>query len=447
MHVDGAETQAQQYQQRGHVLLIAGDRATHRRRPRITPSANLAALTTVPTPVLLGSSAPTDVVHLDGVHDPNSVLLRLRAAVAASGPVLLYLSGRLTADRRRGELHLALTGTTAGAVRYTALPWSWLRTELRPRPSGTTVVFVDLAADRHAWAQLQERPGALDEDLPLCGVVLPPGLSGADGVSPYTRHLVELLHRQPARPGNARLHAEAAAAAGLPPGTLVIPRSGQLTAASEPAGPRTDIQRLLAQVRQRQVSPPSAHQRPDGPPRPARDDRPGTAPAPAAPATRTAPSAQLPAVPQQSPAPEADPRPVIWEAAQAGRHNEAAAMAAAWEQHAMRRYGPNSAEATHWAEIRADLARIAENYPLATRLWIAATRSRIALQAPDAPEVLAAAQGAHYCWQHVTDPDTARELGPDLIALLRQLPALDPRHVPVAQRRLDSLNSRAPAAG
>ncbi len=122
-------------------------------------------------------------------------------------------------------------------------------------------------------------------------------------------------------------------------------------------------------------------------------------------------------------------------------------MAAAWEQHAMRRHGPNSAEATHWAEIRADLARIAENYPLATRLWIAAARSRLALQTHDAPEVLAAAQGAHYCWHHVTDQGTARELGPELLALLRQLPALDPRHVPVAQRRLNSLNSRTSAAG
>ncbi|WP_031510375.1 hypothetical protein [Streptomyces megasporus] len=442
MHVKGAETQAQQYRRRGHVLLIAGDRATHRRRPQITPSANLAALATVPTPVLLGSDLPTDLVHLDGVHDPNSVLLRLRAAVAASGPVLLYLSGRLTADRRRHELHLALTGTTTGAVRYTALPWSWLRNELRPRPSGTTAVFVDLAADKHAWAQLQDRPDALGEHLPVCGVVLPPGLAGTEGVSPYTRHLVEQLHRQPARPGNAHLHATTVAVAGLPPGTLVLPRTGQLTITPEAVASGTGDRDHATPAGQPQALRQPVPPRPEAAPRPVTEagasggtDRPPTS------------TTSLPAVPQQSTVPEADPRPVIWEAAQAGRHNEAAAMAAAWEQHAMRRHGPNSAEATHWAEIRADLARIAENYPLATRLWIAAARSRLALQTHDAPEVLAAAQGAHYCWHHVTDQGTARELGPELLALLRQLPALDPRHVPVAQRRLNSLNSRTSAAG
>lgn len=477
MHANGAETQGrqhQQYRQRGHVLLIAGDRATHRRRPQLTPSANLAALTTVPTPVLLGSDVPTDVVHLDGVHDPNSVLLRLRAAVAAPGPVLLYLSGRLTADRRRHELHLALTGTTAGTVRYSALPWSWLRTELRTRPAGTTAVFVDLAADRHAWAQLRERPDVLDGDLPLCGVVVPPGLAGGDGASPYTQHLVEQLRQQSARPGNSRLHAATVAAAALPPGTLVLPRTGQLTVAPGFDAPQTNIQRLLAQVQQRRASQPPA---PPAPPRedpapPAdqqsgTDQRPAADPASSAPlpvrppqappppaqapaqdpaqAQAQAPAAALPAVAQ--PSAEVDPRPIIWQTAQAGRHQEAAAMAAAWEQVARRRYGPSSAEAIHWAEIRADLARIAENYPLATRLWIAAARTRLAHQAHDAPELLAAAQGAHYCWQHVTDADAARELGPDLIALLRQLPALDPRHVPVAQSRLDALDSRAHSPG
>ncbi|PJE97888.1 hypothetical protein CUT44_01050 [Streptomyces carminius] len=459
MHANGAQTHGSQYQRRGHVLLVAGDRAVHRRRPQITPSANLAALATVPTPVLLDSSLPTDLVHLDGVHDPNSVLLRLRAAVAASGPVLLYLSGRLTADRRRRELHLALTGTTPGTVRYSALPWSWLRNELRTRPAGTTVVFADLAADRHAWARLQERPDAVCEQLPLCGVVVPPGLAGTEGVSPYTRQLVEQLRQEAGRPGNSLLHSAAVSAAALPPGTLVLPRSGQLDALSGTGEPRTDIRRLLAQVQRRRAadrSSPAAAAAPDAPGPPGTPPHPGPAPVappaaaapagPPAPVPARAPAATLPAVPRQLPA-EADPRPVIWEAAQAGRHNEAAAMAAAWEQHAMRRHGPNSAEAVHWAEIRADLARIAENYPQATRLWIAAARSRLAHQSSDAPELLAAAQGAHYCWHHVTDPDAARELGPELLDLLGRLPALDPRHVPVARQRLEALGSRTSPAG
>jgi hypothetical protein len=93
----------------------------------------------------------------------------------------------------------------------------------------------------------------------------------------------------------------------------------------------------------------------------------------------------------------------------------------------MRTSGPNSAEATHWAEIRADLARIAQNHVLATQLWIAACRARLAHQAPDTPEVTAAAQSAHYCWEPSTDdPDRERELGPHLIALLLRLNGQSP---------------------
>ncbi|NEB06904.1 hypothetical protein G3I78_49005, partial [Streptomyces sp. SID13726] len=60
MQINGAE-------QRGHVLLIAGDQAAHRRTVQVAPSANLAALSAVPVPVLLDSRVPADAVDLDGV--------------------------------------------------------------------------------------------------------------------------------------------------------------------------------------------------------------------------------------------------------------------------------------------------------------------------------------------------------------------------------------------
>ncbi|EPY92212.1 hypothetical protein K530_54485, partial [Streptomyces noursei CCRC 11814] len=158
-----------------------------------------------------------------------------------------------------------------------------------------------------------------------------------------------------------------------------------------------------------------------------------SAPAPAAPAE---PSPAPAAVPTTAP----DPRPLIWQAAQAGRHDQAAEMAASWEQQALQRYGYDSPQATQWAEIRADLARIAGRWPLATQLWVAAARTRLAHQSSDSAEVLNAARGAHYCWNQIADTEQAIENGPELINLLRQLPALDPRHVSTAQTRLQYLH-------
>src|SRR5262245_35003646 len=95
-------------QQRGHVLLIAGDVAARRRTIAVEPSANLAALSIVPAAVLLGSDVPSDTTYLDGLRDQNALLTRLRTAAATPGPLLVYLSGRLTIARRGRELYLAL---------------------------------------------------------------------------------------------------------------------------------------------------------------------------------------------------------------------------------------------------------------------------------------------------------------------------------------------------
>jgi hypothetical protein len=116
-------------------------------------------------------------------------------------------------------------------------------------------------------------------------------------------------------------------------------------------------------------------------------------------------------------------------------------MAEAWEQQALQRHGFNSPEATQWAEIRADLARIAGSWAQATQLWVAAAHTRLGRQAADAPEVLNAAKGAHYCWLQIEDSDEALENGPELLNLLRQLPHLDPRHLSTAQQRMKNLQS------
>lgn len=524
MHISGEESNGNT-ELRGHVLLIAGEKVAHRRRRYgLDPSANLAAFAAVPTAVLLGSTRtmPCDLVHLDAGRDQNSLLLRLRAAAATPGPLLVYLSGQLAIDRRQRQLHLVLPGSTPASVRYTSLPWSWLRNELSTRPEGTTTVLADLTADKTAWLELLQDPSQVAAGLTLFGVVTPPG-SGDDGaVSAYTRQVIEQLRRYPDRPGHARLHSLAVAAADLPPGCLVLPPAAEIPSArsreddEEPPllKPRTGLQQLMAEAGipydepARPASPATAPPAPAPAPAPAvpataataqpstavrTDDRgrwgvlpspqhqphpadtappvraphPSSTPAPApAPIPQqAAPPAAAPApqVVQQSPAPAApvpqqpaapapqrervpgvpddqpDPRPIIWQTAQGGNHQLAGEMAAAWEQDSMRRYGPTSAEATYWAEIRADLARMAGNWAQAARLWIAAARSRLHHQAPNAKELLAAAEHAHYCWTQVTDVPGAREIGPELIGLLEQLPALDPRHVPAAQHRMAAL--------
>lgn len=381
-------------QQRGHVLLVAGDAAVSRRAVHLAPSANVAALGMVPASVLLGSELPTDMVCLDGVCDPNTVLVRLRAAAVTPGPLFVYLSGRLTADRRGRGLFLALAGTARAAVRYTAVPWDWVAGELRARPAGSTRVLVDLVADREAWSALGERGGlpGLPDGVVLYGVVSPPGFATGSGtVSGYTRHWIEQLRRGPVRPTDVQLHALAAGAAGLPPGALVLPTARELDMRSGP-----------------------------------QQEHPGR---PAAPPADGAPSAVA----------GGDPRPHIHALATGGRHAEAAALAGAWEEHVRHAYGFSSPEAVQWVEIRADLARMAGDFPLATRLWLRACRIRLTGQGTAAPEVHAAAAGALYCWSQIRDRASAVESGPELVALLEALPAPDPRHLRLAHARLDAL--------
>ncbi|MEV6731176.1 MULTISPECIES: hypothetical protein [unclassified Streptomyces] len=374
MQIDGAGRQ-----QRGHVLLIAGDAAVRRRAVQVAPSANLAALGVLPASALLNSHVPSDTTYLDGARDPNTVLMRLRTAAATPGPLLVYLSGRLTLDRRGRRLHLALAGTTASTVRYTALPWDWLGTELGARSAGPTAVVLDLVADKSAWPVLQEY-GSLPAPptADVYGVVVPPAfVGGADRVSSYTHHWIDQLRRSPTRPANLQLHAFAVGAAALPPGTLVLPATRELSASA---------------------------------------------------AAQQVPQDEVP-----------DPRPHIHALASGGRHQEAATLAQAWEQHVLQTHGYTSPEATHWAEIRADLARMAGNYRSATQLWINAGRTRLEHQPPDAPEVLAAAAGALYCWTQLKDQAEARDSGPELVRLLRALPSLEPRLLRLTQQRLEVL--------
>ncbi|WP_435971825.1 hypothetical protein [Streptomyces sp. Qhu_M48] len=135
--------------------------------------------------------------------------------------------------------------------------------------------------------------------------------------------------------------------------------------------------------------------------------------------------------------PEQDPHPTILAAAMAGRHGEAAAVAAAWESEALRRHGPRSGEAVHWTEVRADLARLAGEPARSCALWIAAAEARLALRQPtDDPDVEGAVDRAHHQWGEIGDPARARALGPALISLRERVPGQRPGALAALRRRM-----------
>ncbi|WP_406055043.1 hypothetical protein [Streptomyces sp. NBC_01077] len=158
----------------------------------------------------------------------------------------------------------------------------------------------------------------------------------------------------------------------------------------------------------------------------------------AAHAASTAPESFLLApAPAPAPAAEQDPHPAILAAAMAGRHGEAAAVAAAWESEALRRHGPRSAEAVHWTEVRADLARLAGEPARSCELWLTAAEARLALrQRTDDPDVEGAVDRAHHQWEQIGDRARARALGPLLVSLRQRVPGRQPGALAALTRRM-----------
>ncbi|MFF6979178.1 hypothetical protein ACFZAV_15845 [Streptomyces sp. NPDC008343] len=124
----------------------------------------------------------------------------------------------------------------------------------------------------------------------------------------------------------------------------------------------------------------------------------------------------------QGPAPS-DPHAAITSAVQAGRHADADALAARYEQTAVHTHGHASEEALHWGEVRADLAMLAGDPVRSCRTWLTVASSRLSAgQAPDAPAVEAAVDRAHHQWGKIHDTALARELGPVLVELRSRVP-------------------------
>ncbi|MFI1533726.1 hypothetical protein [Streptomyces anandii] len=192
------------------VLLLA---ASPVGRGRLVDAASvLPVLAAVEPAVLSGADAAT-VVELADPLEPQAVLTRLRAAAAAPGPLTLFLTGQLHLDRRQRLPHLALARTTPATVRYTALPWHWLREELRLRPEGTTTIVADLHADAESWQWLRERPLDAGRDVAVYGRVAPPPGRRAVGSPSYMKAVATIL-RSGHRPPPEQLHEQALARLG-----------------------------------------------------------------------------------------------------------------------------------------------------------------------------------------------------------------------------------------
>lgn len=361
----------------------------------IDAAAVLPALAAVPPDAFTGTPV-SSVIELADPLDPQTVLTRIRAAAASPGPLSVCVAGQLHVDRRQRLLHVALARTSVNTLRYTALPWHWLAAELGRRAPGTTTVLVDLVADAEAWREASDPQRLLlGAGVRLYGRVAAHPARGPLAVPAYLGACAGLW-RSGARPGPVRLHEHAAVRAA---------QDGHEDAvflAFEPV-------------------PGGGAPSPDSrPPR-----RPSTPSGPAGPVP-AGPAVSVPAASDASSVEAADPHPAILAAARAGRHGEAAAMAAAWESEALRAHGPRSLQAVHWLEVRADLARLAEDPARSCQLWTTAAQTRLALgQGSDAPDLQGAVDRAHHQWQRLTDPEQARTLGRSLLTVRSRVPGRD----------------------
>ncbi|MFE2352782.1 hypothetical protein [Streptomyces parvulus] len=201
----------------GTVLLLAASPVG--KGCLVDAASVLPVLAAVPPAVLSGTDT-ANVVELADPLEPQAVLTRLRAAAAAPGPLTVYVAGQLQLDRRQRLPHLALARTTPATVRYTALPWHWIREELRLRPSGATTLLLDLHADRETWQWLRTGgPNALDcgHGNAVYGRVAPPPARRTLAAPAYMRALATILrsgHRPPPDELHQRALARAAAEAG-----------------------------------------------------------------------------------------------------------------------------------------------------------------------------------------------------------------------------------------
>ncbi|GGV72502.1 hypothetical protein GCM10010512_19090 [Streptomyces thermoviolaceus subsp. thermoviolaceus] len=356
----------------GTVLLLA---ASPVGKARLVDAASVLPVLAAVEPSVLAGTGSASVVELADPLDPQAVLTRLRAAAASPGPLTVYVTGQLTLDRRQHQLHLCLARTTPATVRYTALPWHWLRDEMRLRPDGTTTVVADLYADQESWQELGRRPLDAGRTVAVYGRIAPPPTRRTVAAPGYMKAVATIL-RSGHRPPLDQLHEQA-----------------------------------LARL--------AAEHRADG-------------------------AWQGPGIVLASSRPPADdPHAAIASWVAAGRHGDADAFAARWEQAAVREHGAASEEALHWSEVRADLAMMAGDAARSCRAWLSVAATRLAMgQSADSAQVEAAVDRAHHQWGRVTDPGEAQELGTILAELRARVPGRRQGALDHVRRQLRQLQTQ-----
>ncbi|ANP48311.1 hypothetical protein J2Z21_003701 [Streptomyces griseochromogenes] len=424
----------------GTVLLLA---ASPLGRGCLVDAAGVLPVLAAVAPAVLSGTDTANVVELADPLEPQAVLTRLRAAAAAPGPLTVYVVGQLQLDRRQHLPHLALARTTPATVRYTALPWHWIREELRLRSASDTALVVDLHADAETWRHLAERPLDCGRTAAVYGRVAP-GAGGRRGVAePSYMKAVATLLRSGHRPPLAQLHEQALAriAESSAGRDLVLAGPGGYAPGPpyRPERPRPQVPDGLGHAAA--VRP----QVPDGigyaaAVRPQMPDGIGYAGVSAQVPDGLGHVAVRPQVPDGPGA--VDPHADISAAVQAGRHADAEVLAARHEQAAMRAHGAASGEALHWAEVRADLAMFAGDSVRSCRAWLGVAGVRLtAGQAVDAPAVEAAVDRAHHQWTCIKDAARARELGPALAELRLRVPGRRQGALEDVQRQLRQLQA------
>ncbi|WP_330338813.1 hypothetical protein [Streptomyces sp. NBC_00557] len=441
----------------GTVLLLA---ASPLGRGRLVDAAGVLPVLAAVAPAVLSGSDTANVVELADPLEPQAVLTRLRAAAAAPGPLTVYVAGQLQLDRRQRLPHLALARTTPATVRYTALPWHWVREELRLRSAADTALVVDLHADAEAWRHVAERGLDCGANAAVYGRVAP--VAGRRGVAePAYMKAVATLLRSGYRPPLPQLHEQALAriadagagrdlllslpGGARPPFAYAPTRPGRPAPLVPGTGP-TPPAPIGSPPPAALPVPSGAGQetRAAGPvsPTAARDAH-ATEPVP--PGNSQAPRPGTPTPHLPAPTPGQDPHALISAAVRSGRHEEAEALAARYEERAVGARGAVSEEALHWAEVRADLAMFAGDAVRSCRAWLAVARRRLAAgQAVDAPAVEAAVDRAHHQWTRIADPARARELGPELAELRLRVPGRRQGALENVRRQLRQLQATAP---
>ncbi|WP_251094214.1 hypothetical protein [Streptomyces sp. Caat 7-52] len=459
----------------GTVLLLA---AAPLGRGRLVDAAGVLPVLAAVAPAVLSGTDTANVVELADPLEPQAVLTRLRAAAAAPGPLTVYLTGQLHLDRRQHLLHLALARTTPATVRYTALPWQWIREELRLRSAADTALVVDLHADAESWRHVTERGLDCGRNITVYGRVAAAAAGRRGPAEPAYMKTVATLLRSGHRPPLDALHQQALAR--VPEetaGNLLLAHTGGYTPGFPTAGGFAPVAGAAGPVRSPGAGgfgagggavPSPGAGGPGGAPSPSAGaggfDVSGGAAASSGAGGHAVTSvgvgvgvgavgggAGSPVAESAAgfrggdlvPAPRpADPHAAISAAVQSGRHPEADAIAARYQEDAVRAHGAGSEPALHWSEVRADLAMFAGDPVRSCRVWLAVAEARLAAgQAVDAPAVEAAVDRAHHQWATIKDAARARELGPALAQLRLRVPGRRRGALENVQRQLGRLQA------